>query len=68
MEKQNSKWIKASESLKQAGDKISNFGTKASKVGGTLTKTVTLPVVAMGAAAVTLKSNGKVHLLGLKRQ
>ena len=50
MEKQNSKWIKTGESLKQAGDKISNFGEKASKVGGTLTKTVTLPVVAMGSS------------------
>lgn len=52
LERQNSKWIKTGESLKQAGDKISNFGEKTSKVGGTLTKTVTLPVVAMGTAAV----------------
>ena len=67
LEKQNSKWIKASESLKQAGDKISNFGTKASKVGGTLTKTVTLPVVAMGAAAVNAQVQWESAFAGVKK-
>lgn len=67
LERQNSKWIKTGESLKQAGDKISNFGEKASKVGGTLTKTVTLPVVAMGTAAVNAQVQWESAFAGVRK-
>ena len=67
LDKQNSKWIQAGESLKKAGDNISNFGEKASKVGGTLTKTVTLPIVAMGAAAVKAQIDWESAFAGVKK-
>lgn len=67
LEKQNSKWISAGESLKKAGENISNFGEKASKVGGTLTKTVTLPIVAAGTAAVTAQVKWESAFAGVKK-
>lgn len=67
LDKQNSKWLAAGESLKKAGDNISNFGEKASKVGGTLTKTVTLPVVAMGTAAVGAQISWESAFAGVKK-
>lgn len=67
LDKQNSKWIQAGESLKNAGDNISNFGERASKIGGTLTKTVTLPIVAMGAAAVNAQVKWESAFAGVKK-
>ena len=67
LKKQNSKWIVAGESLKKAGDNISNFGEKASKTGGTLTKTVTLPIVAMGTAAVNAQVKWESAFAGVKK-
>lgn len=67
LDKQNSKWISAGESLKNAGEKISTFGEKASKVGGTLTKTVTLPVIAMGTAAVNAQVKWESAFAGVKK-
>lgn len=67
LDKQNSKWIQAGESLKNAGDNISNFGERASKIGGTLTKTVTLPIVAMGTAAVNAQVKWESAFAGVKK-
>lgn len=67
LDKQNSKWLSAGESLKKAGDNISNFGEKASKVGGTLTKAVTLPVVAIGTAAVKAQIDFESAFAGVKK-
>ena len=67
LEKQNSKWIAAGENLKNAGEKISTFGEKAGKVGSTLTKTVTLPVVAMGTAAVGAQISWESAFAGVKK-
>lgn len=65
--KQNSKWIEAGESLKKAGDNISSFGEKASRIGGTLTKTVTLPIVAMGTAAVKAQIDWESAFAGVRK-
>lgn len=67
LDKQNSKWITAGESLKKAGDNISNFGAKASKIGGTLTKTVTLPIIAAGTAAVNAQVKWESAFAGVKK-
>lgn len=67
LDKQNSKWIQAGESLKNAGENISNFGEKASKIGGTLTKTATLPIVAMGTAAVNAQVKWESAFAGVKK-
>ncbi|MGG7057614.1 phage tail tape measure protein [Clostridium tertium] len=67
LDKQNSKWITAGESLKKAGDNISSFGEKASKIGGTLTKTVTLPIVAMGTAAIKAQIDWESAFAGVKK-
>ncbi|WP_099346858.1 phage tail tape measure protein [Clostridium tertium] len=67
LDKQNSKWIQAGESLKNAGDNISNFGERSSKIGGTLTKTATLPIVAMGAAAVNAQVKWESAFAGVKK-
>lgn len=67
LEKQNSKWIQAGENLKKAGENISNFGEKASKVGSTLTKTVTLPIVAVGTAAVKSAIDFESAFAGVKK-
>ncbi len=67
LDRQNSKWIQAGESLSKAGDNISNFGEKASKVGSTLTKTVTLPIVAMGTAAIKAQVDWESAFAGVKK-
>lgn len=67
LDKQNSKWLSAGESLKKAGDNISSFGEKASKIGGTLTKTVTLPIVAIGTAAVKAQIDFESAFAGVKK-
>lgn len=67
LDKQNSKWIAAGENLKNAGEKISSFGEKASKVGSTLTKAVTLPVLAAGTAAVTAQVKWESAFAGVTK-
>ena len=67
LDKQNSKWIAAGENLKNAGEKISSFGEKASKVGSTLTKAVTLPVLAIGTAAVKAQIDWESAFAGVKK-
>lgn len=67
LDKQNSKWIQAGESLKKAGDNISGFGEKASKMGSKLTKTVTLPILAAGTAAVKAQVDWESAFAGVKK-
>lgn len=67
LETQNSKWIKAGDSLKNAGEKFSNFGDKASKIGSTLTKTVTLPIIALGTAAIKSQIDFESAFAGVKK-
>lgn len=67
LETQNSKWIKAGDSLKNAGEKFSNFGDKASQIGSTLTKTVTLPVLALGTAAIKAQIDFESAFAGVKK-
>lgn len=67
LETQNSKWIKAGDSLKNAGEKFSNFGDKASKIGSTLTKTVTLPIIALGTAAIKAQIDFESAFAGVKK-
>ena len=43
-------------SVKKSQSKLQAFGKRAAKIGSTLTKTVTLPVVGLGAALVKLAS------------
>lgn len=64
---QNSKWVTAGESLKKAGENISTFGDKAVKVGKTLTKTVTLPILAMGTAAIKSQIDWESAFAGVKK-
>lgn len=67
LETQNSKWIKAGDSLKNASEKFSNFGDKASKIGSTLTKTVTLPIIALGTAAIKSQIDFESAFAGVKK-
>lgn len=67
LDKQSNKWLTAGESLKQAGDKLKNTGEKMSEVGGKLTKTVTLPIIAIGTAAVKSKIDFESAFAGVKK-
>lgn len=67
LDRQNSKWVQAGESLQKAGENISNFGEKASKIGSTLTKAVTLPIVAIGTAAVKAQIDFESAFAGVKK-
>lgn len=67
LDKQNSKWVQAGESLQKAGENIYNFGEKASKIGSTLTKSVTLPVIAMGTAAIKAQVDWESAFAGVKK-
>lgn len=67
LDRQNSKWVQAGESLQKAGENISNFGEKASKIGSTLTKTVTLPIIAMGTAAIKAQVDWESAFAGVKK-
>lgn len=51
---ENSKLKAFASDLSDAGDKMITVGNKISKVGETMTKTVTLPIVAAGTAAATM--------------
>lgn len=67
LDRQNSKWVQAGESLQKAGENISNFGEKASKIGSTLTKSVTLPIIAMGTAAVKAQIDWESAFAGVRK-
>lgn len=67
LEKQNSKWLEAGENLKKAGEGIENFGEKASKIGSTMTKTVTMPIVAIGTAAVKAQIDYESAFAGVRK-
>lgn len=51
---ENSKLKAFASDLSDAGDKMITVGNKISSVGETMTKTVTLPIVAAGTAAATM--------------
>lgn len=50
---QGSKWSEAGEKLEEFGNKFTNISNKIDNVGSKLTTSLTLPVLAIGTAAVT---------------
>lgn len=50
---QASKWTSVGNSLEEFGNKVTNISSKIDNLGSTLTKSLTLPVLAIGTAAVT---------------
>ena len=50
---QASKWTTAGKSIEEFGNKVTNISKKLDTLGNTLTTTLTLPVLAIGTAAVT---------------
>lgn len=50
---QASNWTTVGKKLEEVGDKISNISKKIDNLGSTLTTTLTLPVLAIGTAAIT---------------
>lgn len=50
---QASKWTTAGKSIEEFGNKITNISKKIDTLGNTITTTLTLPVLAVGTAAVT---------------
>lgn len=50
---QASKWTQAGDSLEAFGTKVTNISSKIDNLGSTLTTSLTLPVLAIGTAAVT---------------
>ncbi len=50
---QASKWTTAGKSIEEFGNKVTNISKKLDTLGSTLTTTLTLPVLAIGTAAVT---------------
>lgn len=50
---QASKWTTAGKSIEEFGNKITNISKKIDTLGSTITTTLTLPVLAIGTAAVT---------------
>ena len=50
---QASKWTTAGKSIEEFGNKVKNVSDKLDNLGNTLTTTLTLPVLAIGTAAVT---------------
>ncbi|WP_238886414.1 phage tail tape measure protein [Clostridium sp. YIM B02551] len=67
LEKQNNKWITASNTLKTAGEKISSVGSNMADLGGKLTKTATIPILAFGAAAVKADVSFESAFAGVKK-
>lgn len=49
---QASKWTQAGEKLEEFGTKVTNISSKIDKLGSTLTTSLTLPVLAIGTAAI----------------
>ena len=50
---QASEWTSAGKSLEEFGNKVTNISSKIDNLGSTLTTSLTLPVLAIGTAAVT---------------
>lgn len=50
---QASKWTQAGDKLEEFGTKVTNISSKIDNLGNTLTTSLTLPVLAIGTAAVT---------------
>lgn len=50
---QASKWTIAGKSIEEFGNKVTNISKKLDTLGNTITTTLTLPVLAIGTAAVT---------------
>ena len=50
---QASKWTQAGDKLEEFGTKVTNISNKIDNLGSTLTTSLTLPVLAIGTAAVT---------------
>ena len=50
---QASKWTQAGDKLEEFGTKVTNISNKIDNLGNTLTTSLTLPVLAIGTAAVT---------------
>ncbi|WDU84203.1 hypothetical protein [Caloramator sp. Dgby_cultured_2] len=52
IEKQSNAWYKLSEKAKEAGEKLQNIGDKVKNVGEGLSKGITAPILAVGAASI----------------
>lgn len=50
---QASKWTSAGKSIEEFGSKVTNISKKIDNLGNTITTTLTLPVLAIGTAAIT---------------
>ena len=50
---QASKWTQAGDKLEEFGTKVTNISSKIDNLGNTLTTSLTLPVLAIGTAAIT---------------
>lgn len=59
---QASKWTQAGKAIEKFGNKISNTSKKLDTLGGTLTTTLTLPVLAVGTAAITTGNNFEAQM------
>ena len=59
---QASKWNDAGKSLEVFGDKVKNISNKIDNLGSTITNTLTLPVLAIGTAAVTTGNNFEAQM------
>ena len=59
---QASKWTTAGKSIEEFGNKITSISKKLDTLGNTLTTTLTLPVLAIGTAAVTTGNNFEAQM------
>lgn len=50
---QASKWTQAGDKLEEFGTKVTNISSKVDNLGSTLTTSLTLPILAIGTAAIT---------------
>ena len=62
LQTQASKWTQAGKSLEEFGNKVSNISSKIDNMGNTLTTSLTLPVLAIGTAAVTSGNNFEAQM------
>lgn len=53
LQAQASKWTQAGQAIEEFGNKVTKISSKIDKLGSTLTTSLTLPVLAIGTAAVT---------------
>lgn len=67
LKEQDSKWISAGKSMQEHGEKLQESGKKMSSVGKTLTKSVTLPIVGIGAAALKAEIDWESSFAGVKK-